>query len=280
MKYTPLDKANLLAVAYGRMFTAIFKFSSWSGFFILAVFQGIGLFLLSKFYLPGLVSVLSPILSYFLPEPLMHYPQYYLALPTVYSAFDNLILGPTVWVIFSAFAIYRLNGFWDGKKSPAGEALAKARRAYLPLLLIWLIETILMIIAISVPAKLMSGFVAGSPRMQIALNAGVQMLAFFMLAFLIYAIPLIILGGKKAGSAITGSLKLCTGNFFLTYFIILIPGSLKIIFDFVLTEFSPQFIRYMNPELVLFILFAQIAAGIFINLFIYGSAVLVYREIF
>ncbi len=278
MRYSALGKLNLLINIYGRMTAAIFKFRTWSGFFILASFQAVGLFLLARYYLPGIYQVVYPILSLFVPKFMFHYPRYYLALPSIYSGFDNFILGPTAWVILSAFAVYKLGGYYSDKKMPAGKGFSIARRAFIPLLVFWALETGLVLLAIILPASIAGDMVAGSSNRKIALNLVLQFMAYGISAFLLYTIPGVILDSKKLGSALRDSIALCRQNFFLTYFIILIPGSIKILMDLILTEFSPRIVKFLDPELILLILGAQILLGIFINLFIYGSAVFVYRK--
>ena len=278
MKYTALQKINLFAAIYGRMFAAIIRPGIWFAFFILALFQVVVLLSLARFYLPGWHNIIFPILSSFLPPQVLHYPQYYLALPSVYSGFDNFILGPTVWVVLSAAAVYKLGGYHAGGNSRLGEGLRSAFRAYLPLLIFWAIETVLVLIVFLVPSLLLADFVKGSPNRKIALDFGLQVVGFGVSAFLIYTIPGIMVGGRGLGSAISKSLRLCWKNFFLTFFIVFIPGLPKAILNLILSEFSPRIIQLLNPELIIALLGLQIGIGIFINLFIYGSAVFVYKE--
>lgn len=278
MKYSALDKINFLINTYGRMFAAVFRFSTWSGFLLLAIFQLVGLFAFVKFYSPGIFQVVHPLLSYFLPPLLFHYPQYYLALPTIYSGYENFIIGPTVWVVLSAFAVYRLNGYYRGAKTAWAESFARAFGAYPQLLLLWALETATVLITVVLPSKLIAGYIVGSPQWQLALNTGLQLLAFMILAFLIYVIPGVIAGGQKIGTAILRSLDLCRRNFFLTYFLVLLPNVAKMAIDFVLSEFSPRIVKSMNPEIIVWLLAARILFGIFINLFIYGTAVFVYKK--
>ena len=278
MKYTALQKINLFAAIYGRMFAALIKPGMWFPFFILALFQVIALYGLVKFYLPGWFNIIYPILSSFLPQEVLHYPQYYLALPSIFSGVDNFIIGPTIWVVLSAVAVYKLGGYHAGGSLPFGEGFKSAFRAYLPLLIFWAVETAVVLIAILVPSLLMADLVRGSPRRKIALDFSLQVAGFGISAFLIYTIPGIMVGGKRLGSAISESLRLCRKNFFLTFFIIFIPAFPKAILDIILSEFSPRIIRLFNPELIIALLVLQIGIGIFINLFIYGSAVFIYKE--
>ena len=279
MKYSALDKLNLLANIYGRMFAAIFRFGTWSGFFYLGLFQALGLFALTAFYLPGLYQVINPVIACFIPETMLHYPQYYIALPSIYSALDNFVLGPTAWVIFSAFAVYRLSCYYSKEKSRPGIGLKIARGAYFRLFAFWALETGLVLLAMALPAAIASDFVAGSPNRKIALNLGLQFFAYGISAFLIYTIPGVVAGSQKLGDALRHSIILCKRNFFLTYSIVVFPSLIRVFTDFVLTEFSPRIVRLLNPEIIVVILGIQILLGVFINLFIYGSAVFVYREL-
>lgn len=279
MKHTALQKINLFTAIYGRMFAAIFKPGIWFPFFILAILQVIALYGLAKFYLPGWYNIIFPVLSSFLPPEVFHYPQYYLALPAIYSGFDNFILGPTAWVVLSAVAVYKLAGYHTGEKFSLGEGFRSAFRAYLPLLIFWAIETALVLIVILVPSWLIADLVKGSPNRKMAVKLGLQVVGFGVSAFLIYTIPGIIIARKGLRSAMFNSLSLCWKNFFLTFFIIFIPGLPKAILNLVLSEFSPRIIQLLNPELIIALLGIQIGIGIFINLFIYGSAVFVYKEV-
>jgi hypothetical protein len=94
LKYSALYKINFFIATYGRLFSGVFKISSWSPFLVLAIFQALGLLAFSNFYIGGLKEVLYPVLSLFLPDSIFHYPQYYLALPSVYSGYNTIILGP------------------------------------------------------------------------------------------------------------------------------------------------------------------------------------------
>jgi hypothetical protein len=279
MRLSALDKINLFATVYGRMFAAILRFGTWSGFFFLALIQFLGLLALARFYMPGLYQIVFPILSAFVPNIMFHYPQYYVALPSVYSGFDSFILGPTFWIILSAFAVYKLGGYYSGERCPAGEGFKTAFRAYLPLLIFWAVETGLVLAAVLIPSQIAADLVAGSPRRKMAMNAGLQFFAFGISAFLIYTIPGIILDGKGVRSAMADSIRFCRKNFFLTYFIVLVPGSLRVVSETFLAHFSPRIVKMLNPELIIYILISQIVLGIFINLFIYGTAVFIYREI-
>jgi hypothetical protein len=242
------------------------------------MFQAAGLIVTTWFYLPIWVNVVYPVLASFLQPEVFHYPRYYLALPSVFAGFDSFILGPTVWVITSAVAVYKLGELHSGKSLLLKDGFGLAFRSYLPLLALWVIETVLILLIFFVPSQILGAFAEYSIKRKIALNVGLQMTAYVVSAFLIYVIPGIIIKRKALGSALTDSLKLCFHNFFLTYFIIFIPGVFRLVLDMVLTVFAPNILRLFNPELIFMILLIKVILGIFINLFIYGSAVFIYKE--
>jgi hypothetical protein len=257
VKYSALGKINFFIATYGWMFSGIVRMSSWSPFLVLAIFQALGLLALSNFYVAGLKQVLYPILSLFLPDSIFHYPQYYLALPSVYSGYNTLILGPTIWVLMSAAAVYKLKRFRRGEKAALGEGLRKALGLYLPLFVFWLIETVIIFIVLFSLTVALKENVAGSPRLRFVFEYGYQLFAYIFSAFLIYTIPGIIISGKNLGKALKDSIKLCSRNFFLTFFIIAIPGSVGAVIDIFISGFTPQIISLFDPELVVIILYVR-----------------------
>ncbi len=277
-RLTVLDKLNLFVGTYAQMFLGIFRFSWWSPFFIYALFQLAGFFALLWYYAPILSVTVYPLLAAFLPSNIFHYPQYYLALPSVFVTYDSLILGITVWIIFTATAVYRLGGIYDGKVPALRECIRRGLYSYAPLLFVWLLETISVIVILYIPNLLLKERMAGSPNFSAAVSVLFEMIGLLVTAALIYAVPGIILDGKRAGAAIKRSLGLFAGNFFLTYFIVFVPGIITIILNLLLSNYAPKIISLFNPELIPILLFIYIMVGIFVNLFIYGPAVFVYKR--
>ncbi len=277
-RLTFLDKLNLFVGTYAQMFLGIFRFSWWSPFFIYAIFQLAGFFALLWYYAPVLSVIIYPILSVFLPSNIFHYPQYYLALPSVFATYDSLILGVTLWIIFTATAVYRLGGVYDGKVPTLGDGVRKALYSYFPLFMVWLIETIAVIVILYVPNLLLKERMAGSPNFSAAVSVLFELIGLIVAGMLIYSVPGIILDGRRTGDAIKTSIGLFVSNFFLTYFIVLIPNLIRIIINLLLSNYAPKIISLFNPELIPALLIIYIIVGIFVNLFIYGPAVFVYKR--
>jgi len=244
----------------------------------LALFQALGLSLLSNFFVGELKQFLYPFLTLFLPEAILHYPEYYLALPSLYSGYNTLILGPTVWVLLSASAVYKLGGYYRNEKLSLREGLRKSIGLYIPLLLFWVLETVIIFVVLFSLNVAFREYVAGSPRTRLLSEYGYQLIAYCFSAFLIFSIPSIVISGRRLGGAIKQSIGLCGKNFFLTFFVIAVPGTVGALIDIFVSGFSLQIISLFSPESVTLILYVRIALGILINLLIYGSAVFIYSE--
>jgi hypothetical protein len=277
MQYPPFYKVNLFFRTYIQMFGNILKPSSWMPFLYLAVFQLLGILVLTSFSLPGWKSVVKPFLAMFLPREGFHFPYYLLTMPRIFADYDNYILGPTAWVILSAAGVYVLGNLYAGERARFGEGLSRAFRSYFKLLIVWLIELALVFVIMKVVSILFIDLVYGSPRRMIGLNVALQLAAFIPSAFLIYATPAIILDKKSLFKALGDSLSLCGHNIFLTYFIILIPGLLRLVLDILIHDFGARIVFAMNADLIVVLLVVKILAGVFINLFILGGATYIYR---
>jgi len=261
------------------LFVSIFKISPWVPFLVVALFQAGGLMALIWVNSPLWTNLIQPVLSIFLPDRVFHFPRYYLALPFINSIFDSFILGPTVWLLMLATAIYKLGGVYSSRPSHLKDGINIAFKSYLPLLAVWLIEMVFVLAVLLLPSGALSSFVKGSPRVNMALDFGLQMMAYIVTAFLIYTIPGIIIARKRLGAALADSVRLCFNNFFLTYFIVIIPGIFLFLPDFILANYGLEITRIFNPQIVVVIIYLKISAGIFLNLFIYGAATFVYKEL-
>ena len=279
MRYTAFDKINLFFRTYIQMFGNIIRPASWAPFLYLATLQLIGLILITWFSMPGWKSLIKPILSLILPNQSFHFPQYLLVMPRVFADYDNYILGPTAWIIFSAVAVYVIGGMYQGKRWRTSDGFSLAFRSYFKLLVIWLVEMLLVFAVFKILSILLVEAVYGSPRRIMALKIGLQLAAFIPSAFLIYAIPSIIIGKRSLITAFRESLSLCSHNFFMTYFIILLPAIIRLVFDILIKDFGPRIIFTMNPDIIVVLMVLKIIAGIGINLLILGSATYIYRTL-
>jgi len=274
-----LGKINLFLSIYIAQFLNIFRISAWLPFLALAAFQMAGLLLITNFNFFGFKIIVFPVLNIFLPESVFHYPTYYLAAPQAYALFENYLLGPTIWIITIAAATYKLGGLNRGISYALKEGYKKALGVWGWLAFLWLIEMMLVGIVLTAPVRFVAPFAYQSPRFAIFLKTVLQMAGFVVLALFVYAIPSMIIGQKRFGAAIVQSLGLCFHNFFFTFFIIFIPGMVRIGLDLLTSNFAPTIINQQNPEIILWAMFLNIGLGIFLNLFTFGAAAYAYQEL-
>jgi hypothetical protein len=274
-----LEKVNLFISIYIAQFLNIFRITAWLPFLVLGILQLIGLIIITNLNLPVFKTVVFPVLNIFMPERLFHYPIYYLAAPQAFSIYDTLILGPTVSVLAIGIAICRLGGFHERRFDSLSVCRKKAVENYGKLLIFWAIQTALLFAVILIPANFMEPYAYGSPRFAAIVKIILQLAGFVVSALLIYAIPAMLVGGKSLRDSIGQSLKLFFRNPIFTYFIILLPGTIKICFDLLTTNFAQYIITRDNPEIIIWALFISIGTNVFLNLFIYGTAVYSYKEL-
>jgi hypothetical protein len=274
-----MEKINLFVSIYIAQFLNIFRITAWLPFLILAAFQLVGLVIITNLNLPGFKTFIFPVLNIFMPEQLFHYPIYYLAAPQAFSIFDTFILGPTLSILAIGMAVCRLGGFHERRFDPLSKCRKTAAQNYGKLFLFWLIQTAFLLTVILIPANLVEPYAYGSPRFALVVKIALQLLGFAGSAALIFTIPAILIGKKSLAQGIRQSLKLFGHNVFFTYFIVLLPGIVKISFDLLTTNFAQHIITRDNPEIIIWALFVSIGSGVFLNLFTYGTAAYAYKEI-
>jgi hypothetical protein len=274
-----MEKINLFISIYIAQFMNIFRITAWLPFLVLGIVQLIGLIIITNLNLPGFKTIIFPVLNLFMPEQLFHYPVYYLAAPQAYSIFDTFILGPTLSILAIGMAVCRLGGFHERNFDSMGICRKKALANYGRLFFFWLIQTALLLAVILIPVNILEPYAYESPRFAVFVKVALQMAGFLVLAVFIYAIPAMLSGGKSLGTGLLQSLRLFAKNPIFTYFIIFLPGIIKISFDLLTTNFAQHIITRDNPEIIIWALFVNIGVGIFLNLFIYGTAVYAYKEL-
>ena len=274
-----MEKINLFISIYIAQFMNIFRITAWLPFLVLGIVQLIGLIIITNLNLPGFKTIIFPVLNLFMPEQLFHYPVYYLAAPQAFSIFDTFILGPTLSIIAIGMAICRLGGFHERRFDSLSICRKKAMANYGKLFIFWAIQTALLFAVILIPANLMEPYAYGSPRFAVIVKIVLQLSGFAVSAIMIYTIPAMLIGGKSFWQSLRQSLKLFGRNPVFTYFILLVPGAVKICFDLVTTNFAQHIITRDNPEIIIWALFINIGTGVFLNLFIYGTAAYAYKEL-
>ncbi len=279
MKYSALDKINSFLNIYYRMFGNILRFSAWSPFLIPAIFQTIGLLLLIDYGRPVSGTFIYPLLKTLLPAAALHYPNYYLALPLVFAAYDDWLLGPSFWLIAIGAVTISVGAIYYKRKIGLSEAVKTAAGRYGLLLGFWIIQMILMTIFVHLPTRWIMVTLTGYFLRTLAARIVLQGVGFVISAFMLYTIASILLDDNGLFKSLKISAKLWRSNILFTFFLVALPGSVKLILDILTSSFAPNIIDRGNPELIIWLLFMKIVLGVFLGLFQYGAAVYAYKEI-
>jgi len=278
-KLTLLDRFNLFLDIYGKLLSSLLRVTWYSPFFIIALFQLLGMALFLWYYAPALIFIVKPILSQFVPPQAFHYPQYYLALRTIYAGYEAFVLGPTIWVIFLSVAIGRLSAAFSRQWVTMREGLDMAFNRYWRMLLIMAIETALTVLILYLPSIVLRGLTRGSPNMSAGLGVVLQAGGLLVSAMLIYAAIGVVLDNKRAGEAIRDGIAAFFRHPIITFSIVFIPNSIRLVLNAFLSDYAPRIISMMNPDLIPILMVIYILSGIFINFFVYGAAILLYRRL-
>ena len=278
LKRSPLAKINFFVNIYIRLFAALFRIPLWFPFLVLALFQAAIVYALANFYSGSLNGILYPILSKFYAPDVFHYPQFFRTLPHIYSMFDRFLLGPTIGILMIAVAVYKLEGYAVRTKNTFGSGFGRAVKLFFPLFFVWLLGTIISVAVLRISAVALGEYFLSSPRAGLIAGLGFHLFSYFLLAIILYAVPGIMISGRGLLDSLKFSASIYRSNFFLTFFIIAIPGAIGAIIDLFIVAFSPQIINLFYPELMSVLMMIRIALGVFINLFLYGAAVFVYND--
>jgi hypothetical protein len=274
-----LDKISLFLSVYSQLVMSLLKISWYSPFLIIAVFQLLGMAMFLWFYAPVLISIIKPILSLFVPAQAFHYPRYYLALPAIYAGYETFILGPTIWILMLVVVIRRLDGAFTRQWLTMQEGFGIAFDRYFRLLFIWFIETVLVLVILYVPSVVLKDMMRSSPNMSAGIGVILQAAGLLVTAMLIYGVVGVVLDNKGVGEAIIDGIIGFFRYPLMTFSIIFIPNILRLVLNALLSDFAPRIIGLLNPDLIPVIMVFYIITGIFINFFIYGAAVLLYRRL-
>jgi hypothetical protein len=261
---TLLQKINLFFSVYLEALKSLKKPLLWVPFILFALAQFLLLLALVNFYAPFISFVFIPIIKKIMGEFVLHYPVYFLFLPKIFSR-ANLLLSGILGIIALGWATYLFfSYFLPDKRVELKEGLKTAFSRYLLLLVIWIIETVVILAWFLFLSRAGRGFVGGSFKKELAfeifgLCSGVVFYGLFA-----FTIPAIILGGRNIFTALGLSISIYIRNFFSTYFFVLLPNLLTLPFTF-LNRNTAFLISKFNPEVIILMLILEIAISMIAN---------------
>ena len=230
------------------------------------------LLLLTQFYRPGLSSFFAPLLARIQDGAALHYPQFYIFLPGVFSQ-ANLLID---WLFGSlVFGVGFLMVWYVAVGRDRDDSWQRARERYVGLVVCRLPLVILLVLVASFLPQVLAqdGSLTGN-RLRLVRYGTFFVGVFVEMAF-VFA-PMILLAESRSvvaslrqGFALAAKVPLATA------LIVIVPNLAQIPTGWVFRR-ADSIVRNLSPELVAVLVGVSILVYVFVNYFIIASAVRVY----
>ncbi|MEZ4651399.1 MAG: hypothetical protein R3E97_21920 [Candidatus Eisenbacteria bacterium] len=268
-----LAQLNLVLWAWLESLKDLGRFRVWRPFLFLALVQVVVLLVMTQFFRPGLSSVLAPLVEHSAGPGAKHYPQFYLALPMVFSklnfAIDLLVgsfaLGVAMLVVWVRIAGTKNADPWGlGRRRIVALILVRLPLLLLLYLLAWQLPGLLFPVGVEVSGSQIrllrySTFVVGA----------------LIETFFVYA-PVFLLFERKNPLAAWKDAVAFLGRVPIASFLVVaVPSLLQLPVSYILRR-AGVVVETLSPELVTGLIVGAILIFAFINFLIVGSVVRIY----
>lgn len=224
----------------------------WGPFIVFWGVQACSILLLTQFYQPLLAPILVPVLKMLGGDAILHYPVFYLALPSVFTIvalFLDLLIGS--WTLAAAFLL-----FWqaDRPAEPFQGAFGRARRSYGRLVLARLPLMLLLVLLLFGLPRLMLGGSADTPGSTMRIiRYGSVLIGSILEGLFLYAPLAILIEGRSVPAALRRSFSLAGRIPLATLGAVLVPNLIQIPASAVFRR-SDVIVRNLSPEVIVWVL--------------------------
>jgi hypothetical protein len=247
----------------------------WGPFLAFALIQCLAVLLLTQFHRPLLSALLVPVIQIFGGEGIMHYPAFFMALPTLFSRTSlvlDLLFG--AWLFGAAFLF-----FWqaDRPTEPERGGLGRATRAWGVLIGGRLPVTAGLVLVIFILPLLLVGDQEAMSGNQIrAFRYGTILLGSIVEALFLYVALAILVEGRGVFRAIERSVHVATRIPLATLGAVLIPNLVQIPIAYVLRHSQTIAFR-LSPEMVAWAIVLGVLAYTAATFYIVGAGARLFR---
>ncbi len=233
------------------------------------------------------VRLFGPPVRTFWGEQFLHYPFNFLLLPKL-AYFSRTVLSIIIGSFTTGMAVILI--VQDHKKMALklAPSFKQAVKRYASFFMVTVVVVFLLFFGMRlVTSTILKYFMAGHARFlfigaRLWLGPILTVLGFLaailVQACFVYAVPLIVIDGKKAIKALAGSFIFFKKNFFITIFLVTLPMLIFIPF-IILQQNSAFLVEKFFPEIILIILYAGILLNsIIIDFLVTTSATIFYLK--
>ncbi len=180
------------------------------------------------FAYPPFASTIAPLIRWRLGETALHYPTCFLALRSSFGQAD-VVLSVFLGAAATAAAVWLFASYYTGGDGKAGEGWRAAFKKYLPVVVTVLVTMAAVQLVSRIPTTFWGHLADERPARFRLIRMAAIGAVLAVQALFIYAVPYIVLGGRKIGGAIGGSFALAFKNPITTYLIVAVPTALELL---------------------------------------------------
>ena len=268
-----LAQLNLVLWAWLESLRDLGRFRVWSPFLVLALVQTAVVLGLTQFYRPAVSSLMVPLIEKLVGPGAVHYPQFFLALPMLFSTINFAIdwsvgsfcIGVAVVVVWSRISGNAGIGAWRlGRRRLFSLVLVRLPLLFLFYLLAFQLPRLLFVQGVEVPGS------------QVRLLRYMTFLIGVLIeTFFVYAPVFLLLEGRSVGRAWKDGVAFLGRVPVASLLVVLGPSLLQLPTSYVLRH-ADRVVETLSPELVVGLVIGAILVFAFINFVIVGSVVRLY----
>ncbi len=230
-------------------------------FVVSAVFSFITLYILYLAPSRPVSIVLGPPIRAFFGERFLHYPNSIYLLPKLFY-YAQIVVNSTIGLIMTGLAIGFVKDAYNKEDLKTSADLAVSFKRYFVLLGIWAVMFLSMFLISELIRKVFSYYGAG----QLLTDSLVYIAGILAQVIFIYALPIAILEKKGLLGSLKQGLLFLKKFFFTTIVLIIVPAAVYLPL-IVLSQYIPQLINKLWPEVVIIALVLGIIATFIIDIF-------------
>ncbi len=198
-----------------------------------------------------------------------HYPAHFIVLPTMFFRLSVIIYGLVGIIAFGlttcSFA-RRFSGEWNY----SGGYFAATFSKYIPMFIVWLVPSVIVILAIPYFNELFSDWAYASPRRQLVVDLASRVLVLLFMSLWAYTTVMLVFDRRNILQAVGGSFRRFLRRPFATFFLLAVPYAITIPFSLLTTQ-STEIAHRFRPDTIVIVLIAVIISQFLANCITCGT---------
>jgi len=265
-----LQQFNALIWSWSETWRAFRSRVALMPFTIYAAAQVIVIIAIVRFAYPPFSSFVAPLLRRAFGETALHYPNNFYVLRSAFGQADVplwIFLGAAT----TASAVYLFGAFYEGRPERFGASWRAAGRRYLPVLVVSAIVMGLSQLLTRVPMSLWGHLADESPMKFRLLRFGGVLGIIIVQALFLYAIPAVVLAGRRLGRSLADSIRLALRSPVATFLIVAVPTALELVPVWLVRQTRVIIVRF-SPEFMIVVMLIWVAIVFVMSYAIAGAA--------